>query len=122
MAVGESAVTTGMRLREFTTLLDIEVDPPRPDGSGARVRLHAVAKYGIPRDVVIRHEVLRSIDLYRRTERARAVKAAGRLSAREADGCSWSTTSTRPGCGRPAVYTAGDACSRSRRCPRRCVG
>ncbi|MFB6878666.1 hypothetical protein [Streptomyces sp. NPDC056323] len=28
-SAGELAVTTGMRLREFTCLLDIEVGPPR---------------------------------------------------------------------------------------------
>ncbi|MEU0936082.1 hypothetical protein [Embleya sp. NPDC005971] len=82
MAAGELAVTTGMRLREFTCLLDVEVGPPRPDACGARVRLQAVAKYGIARDVVVRHEVLRAIDLYRRTERARAVAASARLLAR----------------------------------------
>jgi len=77
-AAGELAVTTGMRLREFTSLLDIEVGPPRPDRSGARARLRVVAKYGIARDTVIGHDVLRSLDWYRRTERADTVRTAAR--------------------------------------------
>ncbi|MFF7249973.1 site-specific integrase [Embleya sp. NPDC008237] len=84
MAAGELAVTTGMRLREFTCLLDIEVGPPRPDATGAPVLLQAVAKYGIARQAVIGHPVLRSIDLYRRTERAVAVEATRRTLARRA--------------------------------------
>jgi hypothetical protein len=75
-AVAELAITTGMRLREFSTLLDIEVGPPRRDGSPGEVRLEATAKYGLARTVRILHPVLRQIDLYRRTERAAAIRRA----------------------------------------------
>lgn len=75
-SAAELAVTTGMRLREFSCLLDIEVGPPRRDGSPALVTLQATAKRGIRREVAIQHATLREIDLYRRTERAAAVQRA----------------------------------------------
>ncbi|MEV6409821.1 site-specific integrase [Streptomyces bobili] len=79
----ELAVTTGMRLREFTTLLDIEVGPPRRDGSAALVDLKKTAKYGLPRTVEIQHPTLRELDFYRRTERAKVVHAAARALYRK---------------------------------------
>lgn len=85
-AAAELAITTGMRLREFSTLLDIEVGPPRRDESPSEVRLEATAKYGLARTVRILHPVLRQIDLYRRTERAAAIRrAAPRLARRRAE-------------------------------------
>jgi integrase len=85
MAAAELAVTTGMRLREFRCLLDVEVGPPRRDGGPAQVRLEATAKRGIRRDVSIQHATMREIDLYRRTERAATVQraAAGLWRRRE---------------------------------------
>jgi integrase len=81
-AAAELAVTTGMRLQEFGSLLDLEVGPPRRDGLPVDVRLQATAKYGLPRDVTIQHATLRELDLYRRTERARIVRKAARVLAR----------------------------------------
>ncbi|MFJ7060023.1 site-specific integrase [Streptomyces microflavus] len=75
-AGGELAITTGMRLREFRCLLDIEVGPPRRDASPAEVTLQAVAKFGLPRMVAVQHATLQEIDLYRRTERAAMVRAS----------------------------------------------
>ncbi|MFJ5819842.1 site-specific integrase [Streptomyces sp. NPDC093108] len=77
-AAGELAVTTGMRLREFTSLLDIEVGPPRRDAAPVDVKLQAIAKYGLPRTVSIQDPTMRELDLYRRTERAAVVRAAAR--------------------------------------------
>ncbi|MER5466804.1 recombinase XerD [Streptomyces sp. NPDC002668] len=86
MAAGELAVTSGMRLREFSCLLDIEMAAPRPDREPATVGLQAIAKYGFARQTVVQHPVLRSLDLYRRTERAALVARSWRaLWARRAE-------------------------------------
>jgi hypothetical protein len=61
ISAAELAVTTGMRLREFSCLLDIEVGPPRRDGSPALVMLQATAKRGVRREVAIQHATLREI-------------------------------------------------------------
>lgn len=82
MAAAELAVTTGLRLREFSALLDIEVGPPRIDRSAAPVELQAIAKGGYQRTVTVQHDVLRSIDAYRRTERAIMARHAARALAR----------------------------------------
>lgn len=50
-AVGNLSITTGLRLREFRALLDIEVGPPRRDGTAKEVELQAIAKFGLPRTV-----------------------------------------------------------------------
>ncbi|WP_245789022.1 tyrosine-type recombinase/integrase [Amycolatopsis marina] len=81
-AAAELAVTTGMRLREFTSLLDIEVGPPRRDCLPVDVRLEMIAKYSLPRDVTIQHPVMKEIDLYRRTERAAAIRRGAPTLAR----------------------------------------
>lgn len=75
-AAGELSVTTGMRLREFSSRLDIEVGRPRRDASPAEVKLQATAKYGLPRVVMIQDATLRELDFYRRTERAAVVAAS----------------------------------------------
>ncbi|MFE3505481.1 site-specific integrase [Kitasatospora sp. NPDC059146] len=75
------AINTGMRLREFSSLLDIEVGPPRRDGSARLVELEAIAKYKLPRTVEIQDATLREIDLYRRIERAQVVRRAARTLA-----------------------------------------
>jgi integrase len=84
-AAGELAITTGTRLREFSCLLDIEVPAPRRDGSPAEVPLQAVAKYGLPRTVMVQDATLREIDMYRRTERAAMIKASAKALARRRD-------------------------------------
>ncbi|MFF7975871.1 recombinase XerD [Streptomyces sp. NPDC007905] len=77
-AAPELAITTGMRLQEFSCLLDIEVGPPRRDGSRAEVLLQAIAKYGLPRTVTVQDPTLRELDMYRRTERAAQIRAAAK--------------------------------------------
>ncbi|MFD8544965.1 tyrosine-type recombinase/integrase [Streptomyces sp. NPDC059649] len=84
-AGAELAITTGMRLREFSCLLDIEVGPPRRDGSAAEVPLQAIAKYGLPRTVAIQDATLRELDMYRRTERAATVRASAKALYRRRD-------------------------------------
>ncbi|WP_246869246.1 site-specific integrase [Saccharopolyspora sp. ASAGF58] len=84
-AAAELAVTTGMRLREFTSLLNIELPQPRPDGGPHRLRLQAIAKYQLPRDVLVQHPTVREIELYRRTERAAAVRRGAGALARRRD-------------------------------------
>ncbi|WP_329537196.1 hypothetical protein OG568_52760 (plasmid) [Streptomyces sp. NBC_01450] len=73
MVAAELAGTTGTRLREFGCLLDIEVPRPVQGGSAAPVALGAIAKFGLPRVVMVQQPVLRSVELYRRTERAALV-------------------------------------------------
>lgn len=86
VAGAETALTTGMRLQEFSTLLDVEVGLPHHDRSGVAVSLQACAKYGRPRRIWLQHDTLRRIDLYRRTERAARVRAAApRLWRERAD-------------------------------------
>lgn len=68
------AVTTGMRIAEFSTLLDAEVPPP--SSVGASVLLEACAKYSKRRRVHIPLSTLRLVDLYRQTERKSVVRAS----------------------------------------------
>ena len=82
MAAAELAVTSGMRLREFSSLLDIEVPGPGASRSAVCVPIQAIAKYGFARDVFVQYEVLRSLELYRRTERAVVVAGCGRALER----------------------------------------
>jgi site-specific recombinase XerC len=85
-AAAELAVTTGIRLREFSCLLDVEVPAPGRDGMAATVRLEATAKYGLPRDVMIQQPTLAEIDVYRRTERAATIsRARATLAGRHAE-------------------------------------
>ncbi|MER5465452.1 hypothetical protein ABT010_33135 [Streptomyces sp. NPDC002668] len=77
-AAGNLSITTGLRLREFRALLDIEVGPPRRDGTAKEVELQTIAKFGLPRTVEIQDATLREIDWYRRTERAAMVRRASR--------------------------------------------
>lgn len=77
-AIAELVITTGMRLREFRCLLDVEVGPPRADAGPAVVELQKIAKYGLFREVRIHHPTLREIDLYRRTERAAMIQRAAK--------------------------------------------
>ncbi|WP_405682319.1 recombinase XerD [Streptomyces sp. NBC_00057] len=77
-AAGNLSITTGLRLREFRALLDIEVGPPRRDGTAKKVELQAIAKFGLPRTVEVQDATLRDIDWYRRTERAATVRRASK--------------------------------------------
>lgn len=71
----EIAVTTGMRVSEFSTLLDAEV--PRAVGDrGGSVLLGACAKYQKRRRVHLPATTLRAVDLYRSTERRATVRAS----------------------------------------------
>lgn len=77
----ELAVTTGMRVSEFSTLLDPEL--PGPSGMGTSVLLEACAKYQKRRRVSIPASTLRTADLYRQTERRTIVRrSAASLWAR----------------------------------------
>lgn len=83
-AGAQIAVTTGMRLGEFSTLLDAEL--PAPVGTGASVLLEACAKYQKRRRVHVPLTTLRAVDLYRRTERRAVVRASAKsLWSRRAD-------------------------------------
>ena len=81
LAGAEIAVTTGMRVSEFSTLLDAEVTAP--SGVGSSILLEACAKYQKRRRVSIPVSTLRTIDLYRQTERRVLVRrSASSLWAR----------------------------------------
>ncbi|WP_292775217.1 MULTISPECIES: tyrosine-type recombinase/integrase [Microbacterium] len=66
-AGAELAITTGMRVSEFSTLLDAEL--PTAAVVGASVLLEACAKYQKRRRVSVPVSTLRTVDLYRQTER-----------------------------------------------------
>lgn len=75
VAGAELAVTTGMRVAEFSSLLDVEV--PRAAGDrGASVLLGACAKFQKRRRVHVPSSTLRTIDLYRSTERRSIARAS----------------------------------------------
>lgn len=76
VAAAHIAVTSGMRLSEFSTLLDAEVPPPSPDGTSASVLLGACAKFEKRRRVHLPPDTLSVVDLYRQTERRRVARAA----------------------------------------------
>ncbi|MFE5072650.1 site-specific integrase [Streptomyces halstedii] len=82
---GNLAITTGLRLREFRSLLDIEVGPPRRDGTAGEIELQAIAKFGLPRTVEVQDATLRELDWYRRTERAATVRKAAKNLTRNRD-------------------------------------
>ncbi|MFE4968982.1 hypothetical protein [Streptomyces sp. NPDC056660] len=64
-------------MREFSCLLDMEVPGPSRGGTAVPVALQAIAKFGFPRVVMVQQMVLRSLELYRRTERAAVVARCG---------------------------------------------
>ncbi|WP_331747878.1 site-specific integrase (plasmid) [Streptomyces sp. NBC_00984] len=82
---GNLAITTGLRLREFRSPLDIEVGPPRRDGAAGEIELQAIAKFGLPRTVEVQDATLRELDWYRRTERAATVRKAAKSLTRHRD-------------------------------------
>jgi site-specific recombinase XerD len=69
----ELAVTTGMRLTEWSTLLDVEI--PSSEG-GASLVLEACAKNARRRRVYIPSSTVRAVELYRGTERKSLVRKA----------------------------------------------
>lgn len=80
-AGAQLALTTGMRVGEFSSLITAEL--PRNSPDGATVLLEACAKYNKRRRVHIPPKTLRLIDLYRATERNQRVAASrGSLWAR----------------------------------------
>lgn len=70
----ELALTTGMRIQEWRTLLDVELQPD--PGQGATVELHVAAKNQRRRTVYVPAPTVRMIELYRATERRRSVLRA----------------------------------------------
>ena len=73
-AGAQLAVTTGMRVGEFSSLMDVEL--PANTADGASLLLEASAKFQKRRRVHVPAETLRLIDLYRATERRRHVEAS----------------------------------------------
>jgi site-specific recombinase XerD len=69
----ETALATGMRLQEWSTMLDVEAPAPAASATTSSFRLEECAKGRRPRMVTLRDPVLRRIDLYPRTERATVV-------------------------------------------------
>ena len=83
-AGAQLAVSTGMRLAEFSTLLDAEL--PSVSNSGASILLEACAKYQKRRRVHVPAATLRAVDLYRQTERRSVVNASrGSLWSRRSE-------------------------------------
>lgn len=74
MMVADLAVTTGMRIQEWRSVLEPEFQPVA--GRGATLVLHAAAKNGRRRTVYVPGSTMASIEMYRRTERRRAVMHA----------------------------------------------
>lgn len=68
------ALTSGMRITEWSTLLDAEVS--YNDGNGASLVLEACAKNGRRRRVYIPSSTVKSVELYRATERKSLVRKA----------------------------------------------
>jgi site-specific recombinase XerD len=69
----ETALATGMRMQEWSTMLDVEAPVPSMLATTSAFRLEECAKGRRPRVVTLRDPVLRRIDLYRRSERAAIV-------------------------------------------------
>ena len=69
----ELALTSGMRLTEWSTLLNVELDST---GSGTSLVLQACAKNGRRRRAYIPSSTVQTIELYRNTERLSLVRKA----------------------------------------------
>lgn len=74
-SAAELALTTGMRLNEWRTLLDVEI--PSSDHA-VGIALQACAKNGRFRRVYVPVSTVEIVDLYRNTERKAAVRRAQR--------------------------------------------
>ena len=70
----ELAVTTGMRIQEWRTVLDLEIRADRD--SGASFAIERTAKNARRRMVYVPATTVRAIDLYRASERKRVVREA----------------------------------------------
>lgn len=75
------ALATGMRLAEWRTLLNCELPSAETAPDGAALVLRACAKGGKLRRVFVPGEALQAVDLYRRTERRRIVRATRKALA-----------------------------------------
>ena len=75
-SAAELALTTGMRLNEWRTLLDVEI-PSSNNSVG--IALQACAKNGRFRRVYVPVSTVQIVDLYRNTERKAAVRRAQRI-------------------------------------------
>lgn len=73
-AGAQLALTTGMRVGEFSSLLSAEL--PRNNKNGASVLLEAGAKYSKRRRIHVPPTTLQLVDLYRSTERRHQVEAS----------------------------------------------
>jgi site-specific recombinase XerD len=75
-AAAEFALTTGMRLREWSTVLDFEVPA---SANAVNLALQSCAKNGRFRRVYVPVSTVQLLDTYRRTEREAAVRRAQKL-------------------------------------------
>lgn len=75
-AGAQLAVSTGMRLAEFSTLLEVELPRSSGSGNGMSILLEACAKYQKRRRVHVPSATLRAVNLYRQTERRSVVDAS----------------------------------------------
>ena len=80
----ELAITTGLRLQEWRTLLQPELIPT--DGGGASVVLESTTKGQRRRTVYVPSKTTDDISLYVNTERKRVVRNAQKWLARHIDG------------------------------------
>jgi integrase len=75
VSAGQVAVTTGLRVGEFSGLLELEVFGNQGRQDSARVLVKAIAKRQKGRHVTLTKAVLKDLDLYRRTEREDIIRA-----------------------------------------------
>lgn len=76
IAGAELALTTGMRLCEFSSLLDMEIPNAMIGISGTSLLIESIAKFGKRRRVMVPPSTQRRVDLYRHTERRALVRRA----------------------------------------------
>jgi len=98
------ALTSGMRITEWSTLLDAEI--PYGDGNGASLVLEACAKNGRRRRVYIPSSTVKTVDLYRGTERKSLVRKAQSALRRKLSTLAV-VTSTNPAAGTLAYRHEG---------------
>lgn len=77
------ALSTGMRLQEFSSVLDLEV--PYSAQNAVSFDIAATAKLGRQRTIQVPPETLKLIHLYRRTERAQVVRSTMRAREKQID-------------------------------------
>jgi site-specific recombinase XerD len=77
-AAADLGIGSGMRISEFTSVLDCEIPTFRANET-ATLDIQATAKYAKARTVDISLDARKSIDLYRRTERLRIVRRQAKM-------------------------------------------